>query len=42
MDEKVAQRAGVFSTPLTTANVEKHLEDVGLDKVGKCFPPFSA
>eukprot|EP00227_Mantoniella_beaufortii_P016613 CAMPEP_0197585056 /NCGR_PEP_ID=MMETSP1326-20131121/7462_1 /TAXON_ID=1155430 /ORGANISM="Genus nov. species nov., Strain RCC2288" /LENGTH=1042 /DNA_ID=CAMNT_0043149509 /DNA_START=144 /DNA_END=3272 /DNA_ORIENTATION=+ len=32
VDEKVAQRAGVFSTPLTTVNVEKHLEDVGLDK----------
>ena len=32
VDEKVAQRAGAFSTPLTTANVEKHLEDVGLDK----------
>merc|ERR1711966_526292 len=28
----VAQRAGAFSTPLTTVNVEKHLEDVGLDK----------
>ena len=32
VDEKVAQRAGAFATPLTTANVEKHLEDVGLDK----------
>ena len=32
VDEKVAQRAGAFSTPLTNINVEKHLEDVGLDK----------
>jgi elongation factor 3 len=32
VDEKVAQRAGAFSTPLTNVNVEKHLEDVGLDK----------
>ncbi|EEH53653.1 uncharacterized protein MICPUCDRAFT_28864 [Micromonas pusilla CCMP1545] len=32
VDEKVAQRVGAFSTPLTTVNVEKHLEDVGLDK----------
>jgi elongation factor 3 len=32
VDEKVAQRAGAFATPLTTANAEKHLEDVGLDK----------
>jgi len=32
VDEKVAQRAGAFATPLTTVNVEKHLEAVGLDK----------
>ena len=32
VDEKVSQRAGAYATPLTTANVEKHLEDVGLDK----------
>jgi len=32
VDEKVAARAGAMHTPLTTANVEKHLEDVGLDK----------
>mgnify|MGYP001157163693 CR=1 FL=1 len=32
VDEKVAARAGALSTPLTTANVEKHLENVGLDK----------
>ena len=32
VDEKVAQRAGAFSTPLTNVNVENHLEDVGLDK----------
>ena len=32
VDEKVAQRAGAFATPLTNVNVEKHLEDVGLDK----------
>lgn len=32
VDEKVAARAGAMHTPLTTANVEKFLEDVGLDK----------
>ena len=32
VDEKVAARAGALSTPLTAANVEKHLENVGLDK----------
>ena len=32
VDEKVAQRMGAFATPLTNVNVEKHLEDVGLDK----------
>ena len=32
VDEKVAARAGAMHTPLTTVNVEKHLEDVGLDK----------
>ena len=26
VDDKVAQRAGAFSTPLTMVNVEKHLE----------------
>merc|ERR1711935_45379 len=30
VDEKVAQRAGAFSTPLTNVNVENHLEDIGL------------
>jgi len=32
VDEKVAARAGAMHTPLTTANVEIHLEAVGLDK----------
>jgi len=32
VDEKVAARAGAMHTPLTTVNVEKHLEAVGLDK----------
>jgi len=32
VDERVAQRAGAFSTPLTLVNVESHLEAVGLDK----------
>lgn len=32
VDEKVAARAGAMHTPLTTVNVEKHLECVGLDK----------
>ena len=32
VDEKVAQRIGAFATPLTNVNVEKHLEDVGLDR----------
>jgi len=32
VDEKVAARAGAMHTPLTTANVELHLEAVGLDK----------
>jgi len=32
VDEKIAARAGLYQRPLTQANVEKHLEDVGLDK----------
>jgi len=31
-DEKVAAREGSYKRPLTQANVEKHLEDVGLDR----------
>jgi elongation factor 3 len=32
VDEKVAAREGSYKRPLTQANVEKHLEDVGLDR----------
>lgn len=32
VDEKVAQREGSYKRPLTQANVEKHLEDIGLDR----------
>eukprot|EP00184_Porphyridium_aerugineum_P002664 CAMPEP_0184693766 /NCGR_PEP_ID=MMETSP0313-20130426/1921_1 /TAXON_ID=2792 /ORGANISM="Porphyridium aerugineum, Strain SAG 1380-2" /LENGTH=1079 /DNA_ID=CAMNT_0027151929 /DNA_START=277 /DNA_END=3516 /DNA_ORIENTATION=+ len=32
VDEKVASRAAAYQTPLTGVNVEKHLENVGLDK----------
>merc|ERR1712174_69952 len=32
MDMKIAQRAGLYVRPLSTKNVEQHLEDVGLDK----------
>merc|ERR1711937_216607 len=32
VDLKIAQRAGLYVRPLSTKNVEKHLEDVGLDK----------
>merc|ERR1712238_27965 len=31
-DLKIAQRAGLYIRPLSTKNVEQHLEDVGLDK----------
>lgn len=32
VDEKVASRASAFTMPLTASNVEKHLENVGLNK----------
>merc|ERR1712070_282953 len=32
VDLKIAQRAGLYVRPLSTKNVEKHLEDCGLDK----------
>jgi len=32
VDESIASRAGMYQRPLTQANVEKHLEDVGLDR----------
>jgi len=32
VDLKIAQRAGLYVRPLSTKNVEQHLEDVGLDK----------
>ena len=32
VDQKIAMMAGMYIRPLTTANVEKHLEDVGLDR----------
>ena len=32
VDEKVASRASAYSMPLTASNVEKHLENVGLDR----------
>jgi len=32
VDLKIAQRAGLYVRPLSTKNVEKHLEDCGLDR----------
>jgi len=32
VDEKVASRSAAFQTPLTSSNVEKHLENIGLDR----------
>merc|ERR1719445_1898207 len=32
VDAKIAQRAGLYVRPLSTRNVEKHLEDCGLDR----------
>jgi elongation factor 3 len=32
VDQKIAARAGMYVRALTTGNVEKHLEDVGLEK----------
>merc|ERR1712129_427612 len=32
VDMKIAQRAGLYVRPLSSKNVEQHLEDVGLDK----------
>merc|ERR1712008_545374 len=32
VDMKIAQRAGLYVRPLSTKNVEKHLEDCGLDR----------
>jgi ABC-type Mn2+/Zn2+ transport system ATPase subunit len=32
VDEAIAMRASSYGRPLTMANVEKHLEDVGLDR----------
>eukprot|EP00615_Pteridomonas_danica_P000256 CAMPEP_0114350398 /NCGR_PEP_ID=MMETSP0101-20121206/16327_1 /TAXON_ID=38822 ORGANISM="Pteridomonas danica, Strain PT" /NCGR_SAMPLE_ID=MMETSP0101 /ASSEMBLY_ACC=CAM_ASM_000211 /LENGTH=1062 /DNA_ID=CAMNT_0001489601 /DNA_START=16 /DNA_END=3205 /DNA_ORIENTATION=+ len=32
VDQKIAARAGMYVRALTTGNVEKHLEDVGLDR----------
>jgi len=32
VDESIAASAGMYKRPLTQVNVEKHLEDVGLDK----------
>jgi elongation factor 3 len=32
VDEKVTMREGAYKRPLTQVNVEKHLEDVGLDR----------
>merc|ERR1711937_1005457 len=32
VDAKIAQRAGLYIRPLSTKNVEKHLEDCGLDR----------
>ena len=32
VDMKIAQRAGLYVRPLSTKNVEQHMEDVGLDK----------
>jgi elongation factor 3 len=32
VDMKIAQRAGLYVRPLSTKNVEQHLEDIGLDR----------
>ena len=32
VDEKIAAREGMYVKPLTSLNVEKHIEDVGLEK----------
>merc|ERR1712157_34973 len=32
VDMKIAQRAGLYVRPLSTKNVEQHLEDCGLDR----------
>merc|ERR1712176_869569 len=32
VDMKIAQRSGLYVRPLSTKNVEQHLEDCGLDK----------
>mmetsp|Transcript_7523 Transcript_7523/g.27621 ORF Transcript_7523/g.27621 Transcript_7523/m.27621 type:complete len:1050 (-) Transcript_7523:204-3353(-) len=32
VNEKIAAREGAYRRPLTKANVEKHIEDIGLDK----------
>ena len=32
VDEKITMREGAYKRPLTLVNVEKHLEDVGLDR----------
>tara|TARA_B100001250_G_scaffold413621_1_gene448364 strand:- start:559 stop:3645 length:3087 start_codon:yes stop_codon:yes gene_type:complete len=32
VDEKITMREGAYKRPLTQVNVEKHLEDVGLDR----------
>merc|ERR1719384_1871243 len=32
VDLKIAQRAGLYVRPLSTKNVEKHLEDIGLNR----------
>merc|ERR1712084_158296 len=32
VDAKIAQRAGLYVRPLSTKNVEEHLEDCGLDR----------
>merc|ERR1719276_822112 len=32
VDLKIAQRAGLYVRPLSTKNVEKHLEDCGLNR----------
>jgi len=32
VDLKIAQRAGLYVRPLSTKNVEQHLEDIGLDR----------
>lgn len=32
VDEKIATQAGAYARPLTQTNVEKHLQDIGMDK----------